>query len=185
MIVLTIRTDKPRSEIGLYKLDLRRMAGLAEADSAELKTVLLAGKVSKDTLTDKKQFLASRAESGSMAVLCKSSIDDLQLSYEEWEAHRQLAETLHGKIQQLLEAQHMHLSDIKGIVVFEGPGSFTGLRIGISVANALSYGLKIPVIGTQTEDWIGLGITSLKSGNNALPVTPLYGSDANITTPKK
>ena len=49
------------------------MAGLAEADSAELKTVLLSRKVSKDTLIDKKQFLASRAESGSMAVLGKSS----------------------------------------------------------------------------------------------------------------
>lgn len=130
MIILTIRTDKPVSEIGLYQ-------------------------------------------------------DGKRLAYETWEAHRQLAETLHGKIQRLLEAQDMQWSDIKGVVVFEGPGSFTGLRIGISVANALSYSLNIPIVGSQNEDWIESGIGALAAGKQQLPITPFYGSDANITTPKK
>jgi len=130
MIVLTIRTDKPESEIGLYN-------------------------------------------------------ENKQLVYESWEAHRQLAETLHSKMQALLEGQHKNWPDVKGIVVYEGPGSFTGLRIGISVANTLSYSLNVPIVGSQTEHWIEEGIKMLKEGNNDLPVTPFYGSDANITTPKK
>lgn len=40
---------------------------------------------------------------------------------------------------------------LKGIEVETGPGSFTGLRVGVSVANALGYSLKIPVNGKKIE----------------------------------
>ena len=42
-------------------------------------------------------------------------------------------------------------SDIKGIEVETGPGSFTGLRVGVSVANALGFALNIPVNGKKIE----------------------------------
>lgn len=41
--------------------------------------------------------------------------------------------------------------DLKGIEVETGPGSFTGLRVGVSVANALGYSLGIPVNGKKLE----------------------------------
>lgn len=40
---------------------------------------------------------------------------------------------------------------LKGIEVETGPGSFTGLRVGVSVANALGYALKIPVNKKKLE----------------------------------
>lgn len=40
---------------------------------------------------------------------------------------------------------------LKGIEVETGPGSFTGLRVGVSVANALAYCLNIPVNGKKME----------------------------------
>lgn len=40
---------------------------------------------------------------------------------------------------------------LKGIEVETGPGSFTGLRVGVSVANALGYALGIPVNGKKIE----------------------------------
>lgn len=40
---------------------------------------------------------------------------------------------------------------LKGIEVETGPGSFTGLRVGVSVANALAYSLGIPVNGKKIE----------------------------------
>lgn len=43
------------------------------------------------------------------------------------------------------------LRTIKGIEVETGPGSFTGLRVGVAVANALGYSLGIPVNGKKTE----------------------------------
>lgn len=59
-----------------------------------------------------------------------------------------------GKSQELLSLietslkhSRKHLDDIKEIKVKTGPGSFTGLRVGVSVANALGWVLGIPVNG--------------------------------------
>lgn len=129
MIILTIRTDKPEAEIGLYE-------------------------------------------------------DGKQLQYVTWEAHRALAETLHQQIAKLLESGGRHLQDIAGIVVYAGPGSFTGLRIGVSVANTLAYSLGIPIVGT-TDQWLEEGIAKLTSDKSDKIVSPQYGSPAHITQPKK
>ena len=50
-------------------------------------------------------------------------------------------------IVELLKKEEKKLEDIKEIKVNTGPGSFTGLRVGVSVANALGWALKIPVNG--------------------------------------
>ncbi|MBI4057697.1 tRNA (adenosine(37)-N6)-threonylcarbamoyltransferase complex dimerization subunit type 1 TsaB [Candidatus Microgenomates bacterium] len=50
-------------------------------------------------------------------------------------------------IVELLDKKGKKLEDIKEIEVNTGPGSFTGLRVGVSVANALGWALKIPVNG--------------------------------------
>lgn len=57
------------------------------------------------------------------------------------------------KIDQLVKETKIQLSDLKGIVVIKGPGSFTGLRVGIAVANQFAHQLKIPIIGIRTEEW--------------------------------
>lgn len=48
-------------------------------------------------------------------------------------------------IEKILTKNRLTLKDLTGIKVNTGPGSFTGLRVGISVANALAFSLKIPV----------------------------------------
>lgn len=45
-----------------------------------------------------------------------------------------------------------NLKTLQGIEVETGPGSFTGLRVGVSVANALGFALGIPVNGKKIED---------------------------------
>lgn len=130
MIILTIRTDKPEAEIGLYD-------------------------------------------------------NNQQLVYETWQAHRQLAETLHKKISTLMTVQGSTLYSLEGVVVFRGPGSFTGLRIGLSVGNALAYALGCPIVGVYHDDWISEGINRLVSGATDQIVLPEYGSPANITKPRK
>jgi len=50
----------------------------------------------------------------------------------------------------LLEDAGQDKRDIKGVVVALGPGSFTGIRIGVTCANTLAYGLGVPVIGIGT-----------------------------------
>lgn len=54
-------------------------------------------------------------------------------------------------ISKLLDRKKMIFKDLEGIAVESGPGSFTGLRVGVSVANALGYALNIPVNGKKME----------------------------------
>ncbi len=51
----------------------------------------------------------------------------------------------------LLDRKKMTFKDLEGVEVETGPGSFTGLRVGVSVANALGFGLGIPVNGKKIE----------------------------------
>ncbi len=54
-------------------------------------------------------------------------------------------------ISKILEQEKMNFKHIKEIAVEIGPGSFTGLRVGVSVANALGFALSIPVNGKKIE----------------------------------
>lgn len=130
MLILTIRTDKPEAEIGLYE-------------------------------------------------------EDSQLAYETWQAHRQLAETIHTKLSELLEGCNKSMYDVQGIVLYKGPGSFTGLRIGASVANALAYSLNAPIAGANGDTWQKDGTTRLLSNENDKIVTLEYGAPVHITKQKK
>lgn len=62
------------------------------------------------------------------------------------------SEQLVPHIQTLLEMTNIKHSDLKGIVVVSGPGSFTGLRIGMGTAKAMAYALQIPLYGVMTMD---------------------------------
>jgi tRNA threonylcarbamoyladenosine biosynthesis protein TsaB len=130
MLVLTIRTDRPEAEVGIFE-------------------------------------------------------DHTQLAYETWQAHRELSVTIHNKIENLLASQGKTIQDITGIVCFAGPGSFTGLRIGITVGNALAYGLQIPIVARKDPDWLHTGINNLAAGDNDKVSVPEYGAPAHITQPKK
>lgn len=50
-------------------------------------------------------------------------------------------------IDAILKKHALSIKEIKRVRVNTGPGSFTGLRVGIAIANALSYSLRIPVNG--------------------------------------
>lgn len=64
-----------------------------------------------------------------------------------WESYHRQSQELLAKIDKLLKSKKIKLSDLKAIAVFEGPGSYTGLRVGISVANSLAWSLNIPIMG--------------------------------------
>lgn len=95
-----------------------------------------------------------------------------------WEAGRGLSATLSGQYTKILKEARVLQDHLGGIVVFVGPGSFTGLRIGISFANAMAFSLGIPIYETkQKEKFI---LTNPKE-----IALPFYGSEPKITKPKK
>jgi tRNA threonylcarbamoyladenosine biosynthesis protein TsaB len=69
--------------------------------------------------------------------------------YWEFTNREQKAQDLVGLIEETLKKEKTSLDEIKGIEVNLGPGSFTGLRIGVAVANALGFALDIPVNGRR------------------------------------
>jgi len=132
MLILTIRTDKPEAEVGLFN-------------------------------------------------------DQSKLQYQTWEAHRKLGVTIHQKIEEILNKENKKLSDLEGVVAFEGPGSFTGLRIGLTVGNTLAQQLNIPIAGSSDENWITTGAHDLKTlSHDELTIAlPKYGRGPHITSPRK
>lgn len=98
--------------------------------------------------------------------------------FRNWEAGRELSATLATRIEEMLAENKIDFGDITGIVVFVGPGSFTGLRIGISFANGLAYSLGIPIFETKEKENFDLQ-------NPKKIALPFYGSEPIITKAKK
>ena len=69
------------------------------------------------------------------------------LHNKTWHAHKELSATLLATIESELKKHGASLQQIEGIICHNEGGSFTGLRIGVSVANALAAALRIPVVG--------------------------------------
>lgn len=72
------------------------------------------------------------------------------MAYREINAGYTHAENLHVFIEEALEAAGVKPRDLEAIAVGRGPGSYTGLRIGVSAAKGLAYALSIPLISVST-----------------------------------
>lgn len=118
---------------------------------------------------------------------CKMALAEkgLIVSTKNWLAERRLALDLLAQIETFLSENKLSFQDLSGLVVFRGPGSFTGLRIGVSVANTLADSLEIPIVGELGESWIENGTKRLAQKQNDQIVLPEYGSPPHITQAKK
>lgn len=117
----------------------------------------------------------------STATCFLTVVDDETRQDFEWQAGRTLARGL----LKFLEEKTGDLHNISGIGVMKGPGSFTGLRIGLTVANTLADSLNIPIAGATGEDWQKVALKKLHAGENERIVMPEYGAAAHITAPRK
>ncbi|MDP4038748.1 MAG: hypothetical protein Q8P54_02185 [bacterium] len=101
----------------------------------------------------------------------------------QWKAGRQLADTLLPKIKNLLKKNSLDFKNLSGVCVFSGEGSFTGLRIGTSLSNALAYSLDIKVFKTKGKDWLSQIPHGFKNAKSNEWVIPDYDREPNITKP--
>lgn len=74
------------------------------------------------------------------------------LGEEAWYSVNRHTVELMPRLAHLLEQQDVTPADLTGLVVSLGPGSFTGLRIGLSVAKGIALARKLPLVGVPTLD---------------------------------
>jgi tRNA threonylcarbamoyladenosine biosynthesis protein TsaB len=73
--------------------------------------------------------------------------------------HFSHAEKLHVFIEELMQETQLKLQEVRAIAVSRGPGSYTGLRIGVSAAKGLCYALSVPLIAVDTLELLARKIT--------------------------
>jgi tRNA threonylcarbamoyl adenosine modification protein YeaZ len=76
--------------------------------------------------------------------------DGTLLAVEGWSAQRRLASDLLPHLLDLLAREGIGLERASAVAVGVGPGSFTGLRVGMSLAKGLSLALAIPIVGVAS-----------------------------------
>lgn len=87
-------------------------------------------------------------------MVCSIGLVNEQRSVAEMTLHTRKthSERLLPMVQQLVADADLTPRDLSGVAVSIGPGSFTGLRIGITTAKSLAFALQIPVVGVPTLD---------------------------------
>lgn len=95
-----------------------------------------------DTATERTTVGVARVGGARLEVLGSAVVD----------APRAAMSRLLPMTESLLAAEGLTIADIDGVVVGRGPGSFTGVRIGVATAKGLAHGLSCPLWGVSTLD---------------------------------
>jgi len=88
------------------------------------------------------------------------------------------AELILPFIDELLDEAHIQKSIIKGLIVAQGPGAFTGVRIGVAVAQGIALALDIPVVAVSNLK--ALAFSAYKQLNTTDEKTILVATDARM-----
>jgi tRNA threonylcarbamoyladenosine biosynthesis protein TsaB len=104
-------------------------------------------------------------------ALCDS---DGVISLRESNESKSHASVLTVFIDELLREKGIRARDLKAVAVSKGPGSYTGLRIGVSVAKGIAYGASIPLIGVETTLSMFWGISGSQTSGSEIDKNVLY-----------
>ena len=99
-------------------------------------------------------------DSSSKCATAALMSDDLLLAEYTINNKREHSVLLMGIIQKLLDDSGISIDDVDGFVVSKGPGSFTGLRIGMATIKGLSFGSNKPYVSVSTLEGLAYSISS-------------------------
>lgn len=104
-----------------------------------------------------------------------------------WQAHKALASTIYTSISQFLKQNNCDFKDLNGVACYVGSGSFTGIRIGATVANTIATATHVPALGVMPSEWLNLTLLhdNMQSAAVGSLVQPVYDRPATTTLPKK
>jgi tRNA threonylcarbamoyladenosine biosynthesis protein TsaB len=104
--------------------------------------------------------------------------NDLVIQLLESEAPNVHTERMTVMIQQVLKAAGIKAWDLDAVAVSDGPGSYTSLRVGLSVAKGLCYTLQKPLITIPSLDILAYGVLSSEIRNDAV-IIPMIDARRN------
>lgn len=87
-----------------------------------------------------KLFIDTHSETVTIAIL-----DGSNTLRKEATSNRSHSEVVVPLLDEILKEAKLELKDIKEIIVVNGPGSFTGVRIGVTIAKTIAYSLSTPI----------------------------------------
>jgi len=127
------------------------------------------------------------------AVVCLSKENEVlsSLSNNNSKEH---ASFLHVAIRKILQENDIHISQLKVVAVTNGPGSYTGIRVGLATAKGLCFSLKIPLLSLNTLEVLAFSAIESVGNKNAVycPMidarrmevfTALYDHDLQLLNP--
>jgi tRNA threonylcarbamoyladenosine biosynthesis protein TsaB len=91
------------------------------------------------------------------------SVDGEVKAWRSNPEQRDHAAFLHTAIEGLLKETGLQAGELDAIAVVGGPGSYTGLRVGLSAAKGLCFALAKPLITLNTLEWMSLGVPPEKN----------------------
>lgn len=126
-------------------------------------------------------------ESSAVAASIAVAEDDKLLCEYTTNYKKTHSQTLMPMIEEVTNMINLDLSELDIIAVSKGPGSFTGLRIGVATAKGLAHTLEIPIVGVPTLDALAYNIACtdkiicpLMDARRSQVYTGLYSYDDNI-----
>jgi tRNA threonylcarbamoyladenosine biosynthesis protein TsaB len=102
----------------------------------------------------------------SVALGFNNTLIDIEESHE---ANNNHAKNLTHFIEVILKRQGLKTSDLSAVAISKGPGSYTGLRIGVSAAKGICYGSNIPLIAVGSLNAMAEGAMQMVANNGVKP----------------
>ena len=98
--------------------------------------------------------------------------DNMRRFYSREKSETQFvhAEQLHNMIQEVITEANANWRDLEAVVIGRGPGSYTGLRIGVSCAKGICFSLQIPLYSISSLTLMVQSAPEVRSSKNVLAV---------------
>jgi tRNA threonylcarbamoyl adenosine modification protein YeaZ len=112
--------------------------------------------------------------------------EDKILAKLTWQCEQSHSTQLLPELVRLLDQAQLKLQSARGIIVARGPGSYNGLRVGLSTAKGLAFSLSIPIVGISSLEaeayrHVGIGrpVCSILNAGRGEIATALYQNKQN------
>ncbi|MFA7243810.1 MAG: tRNA (adenosine(37)-N6)-threonylcarbamoyltransferase complex dimerization subunit type 1 TsaB [Patescibacteria group bacterium] len=127
-------------------------------------------------------FTDTTSDQTIIALFCKK--DFVKIDEIKFESKGMQSELLIFSIDKLLKKHAISKQDIEIIMAVPGPGSYTGLRIGLATLNSMAFALNIPIVGVESpggKKEIISAFSQIKGSIFDCPVLPKYKYPPKIT----